>query len=93
MDVVSFKPHWRHRGRERGERQSADVGADLLLEERGVSRDAYCQRGRYTFLLSVSVRALLTHQFLSYFYLHFVVGGGRSGNKFGVDAGDTVLSG
>ena len=38
-------------------------GADLLLEERRVSRDANCQQGRCTFLLSVSVRALLTRQF------------------------------
>ena len=67
-----------------GARHKAPVGgADLLLEERGVSQDGHCQGEHCTFCLSVS--ALLTPQFE--LFLHFVLGGGGSGNKFGVETG------
>ena len=82
-DGKFLKPHWCCWGQGWGKTQSASGGADLLLEERGVSQDGHCQGEHCTFCLSVS--ALLTPQFE--LFLHFVLGGGGSGNKFGVEAG------
>ena len=81
MMVSFFKPHWRHRGRGPSKTQRAD--RVRLLEERGVSQDGHCQGEHCTFCLSVIV--LLTPQFE--LFLYFVLGGGGSGNKFGVEAG------